>query len=142
MTQNAELRLTSKVRINRFLFMSACVCTIMSHSTTDGQVLKLGSKAGVPRVNTAVGYELDASWPSKGEAPEWGELTGIAVDENDNVWVLHRGETPVYCFAPDGRRKASWGQGLFGTPHQIRIDRDGSLWIADAGLHIVRKFTT
>ena len=41
---------------------------------------------------------------------------------------------------PDGRLVRAWGEGLFREPHQIRFDREGYLWLADSGLHLVRKF--
>ena len=35
----------------------------------------------------------------------------------------------------------SWGQGQFREPHQVRIDREGYVWLVDSGLHVVKKFT-
>lgn len=36
----------------------------------------------------------------------------------------------------------TWGKNLFKDPHQLRIDQEGNIWVADFGLHIVQKFTT
>ena len=47
-----------------------------------------GAKAGVPQ------FEVDRSWPPA--LPNnwvWGVPTWVAVDRNDNVWVLHRPRT-------------------------------------------------
>jgi hypothetical protein len=51
-------------------------------------------QAGNNNFTTVPNYEVDASWP--GELPEkWilGQVAGIAVDQNDHVWLVHRPRT-------------------------------------------------
>lgn len=95
-----------------------------------------------PRINVAAGYEHDPGWPREDCSAGWGAMSGIAIDADDRVWTLNRGATPVQVFDRDGTLVDSWGEGAFVMPHQIRIGPDGSIWIADAGSHVVQKFTT
>lgn len=94
-----------------------------------------------PRTNTATWYEVDSHWPQKPDDFEWKAMPGIAVDEKDQVWVFTRSTPPVQVYSTDGRLLRAWGQDVIKTAHHIKIDRDGSVWIADIGHHVVRKFT-
>jgi sugar lactone lactonase YvrE len=84
---------------------------------------------------------VDSSWPSRPNHAVWGAMAGIALGPAEEVWTFNRGEVPVQVFTPDGKLVRTWGQGQFGEPHQVRIDRSGSVWLVDSGLHVVRKFT-
>lgn len=95
-----------------------------------------------PRVDDAIGYKLDPSWP-KQKAPggDWGQMSSVAIGPNGNIWTFNRGKLPVQVFTPDGNLVKSWGDGgLFQNPHTIRFDSSGNLWIADTGTNTVRKF--
>ncbi len=86
-------------------------------------------------------YEIAEGW---GQLPEgWGMVDGcaVAVDSQDRVYVINRGEHPVIIFDRDGKFLTSWGEGLFKTTHGIRIDADGLVYCTDMGDHTVRKFT-
>lgn len=94
-----------------------------------------------PKTDLVVGYEVDPDWPAKPAGIEWGHAPGIAVDKDNRIWVITRSEPPVQVYAADGTFIKAWGQGLFETVHQIRIDSKGHIWIADAAQHTVQKFT-
>ncbi|MGE3821146.1 MAG: peptidyl-alpha-hydroxyglycine alpha-amidating lyase family protein [Isosphaeraceae bacterium] len=102
---------------------------------------KLSPYPNYPKVNVAVGYEVDAAWPSGSRGKAWGEMAGVAVDDHDHVWTFHRGDLPVQVYTAQGKFVRGWGQGLIGKAHQVRIDREGNVWLSDVGLHVVRKFT-
>jgi DNA-binding beta-propeller fold protein YncE len=69
------------------------------------------------------------------------ECPGVAVDSQDNVFVLTRGEHPVMVFNRDGNFLRSFGEGLFThRTHGLYIAHDDSLLIADDGLHTIQKF--
>jgi DNA-binding beta-propeller fold protein YncE len=108
--------------------------------------------AGAPR------FVVDPFWPK--DLPDtWtlGQVAGVAVDRQDNVWIIHRPKTlmddekgaqknppetrccqpapSVLQFAPDGRLLKSWGGPGNGydwpkNEHGIHIDRDGNVWLA------------
>jgi streptogramin lyase len=68
-------------------------------------------------------------------------MSGVAVDTEDNVWVLARSEPPVQVYRPDGSLLRAWGEGLLDTPHQIKLNRHGNAWLADSGSHIILHCT-
>ena len=109
-------------------------------------------KNGAPR------YTVDPFWPK--DLPEnWtlGQVSGIAVDNQDNVWIVHRPRTlvddekgaqktppetrccqpapAVLQFSPDGRLLKSWG-GASGAgyewpknEHGLHVDKEGNVWV-------------
>ena len=63
-----------------------------------------------------------------------------AIAANGDVYVLCRAAHPVMIFDPDGGFVTSWGEGQFSRfVHGMTIDRDGRMWIADAGLHTITQ---
>src|SRR5262245_5872661 len=87
-------------------------------------------------------YDVDPNWPKRPEGhSSTGGVAGIAVDRQDNVWVLQRGADPIQIYRPDGTFVRSWGRDLFRAVHQIRFDPEGNVWIADFIGHVVQKFT-
>jgi len=90
-------------------------------------------------------FAVDASWPKV--PPQWklGDASSIAIDAQDNVYVLHRPRTlkpedaakaapPVMVFDPAGNFVKSWGGPGSGfewpeREHGIHIDHKGFAWI-------------
>lgn len=97
--------------------------------------------SGYPKIDLAVGYEVDPEWPYRPEGIAWRYMTGVAVDSQDRVWTLNSVDPPVQVYDSEGNFIKSWGSGLFKNPHFIRIDPEGFIWCADYGNHTVRKFT-
>jgi DNA-binding beta-propeller fold protein YncE len=93
------------------------------------------------RINLAPWYEVDPAWPQKPEQYAWAAMPGIAVDQQDNVWTFTRAKPPVQVYARDGKLVRAWGDDTIGSAHHIKLDADGNVWIADIGLHVVRKFS-
>ena len=71
------------------------------------------------------------------------ECPDVAVDSQDNVYVLTRGEHPIIVFDRDGNFLRSFGEGFFnnGRPHGIYIADDDSMLVADDGGHTIQKFS-
>jgi DNA-binding beta-propeller fold protein YncE len=67
-------------------------------------------------------------------------MSAVAVDADDRIFVLHRGEPPLAAFDAQGNFVRAWGQGMFKVPHGLRVDRDGNIWTTDNGNHVLRKF--
>src|SRR5207253_7547912 len=40
---------------------------------------------------------------------------------------------PVIQLSPEGKTRRNFGAGLFVEPHQVAVDKDGNVWVADAG---------
>jgi len=90
-------------------------------------------------------FEVDRAWPKV--PPQWklGDPSSIAIDGQDNVWVLHRPRTlkpeetamaapPVIVFDPAGNYIKAWGGEGKGyewpqREHGIHIDYKGFVWI-------------
>jgi hemin uptake protein HemP len=102
---------------------------------------KSAKRPSYPRTNLSTGYEVVPSWPVRPKELMWGAVAGIAISPSDQIWTFNRGAVPVQVYTPEGKLIRSWGQGQFREPHQVRIDHDGSVWLVDSGLHVVKKFT-
>ena len=72
-----------------------------------------------------------------------GSTNAINVDAKGNIWVFERcganscAEStvdPILEFDPSGKLIRSFGKNMFVFPHGIEFDRDGNLWITDAGV--------
>ena len=90
-------------------------------------------------------FEVDRGWPKV--PPQWklGDASSIAIDAQDNVWVLHRPRTlkpdqaamaapPVVVFDTAGNFVKAWGGASSGyewpeREHGLHIDAKGFVWI-------------
>ncbi len=87
-----------------------------------------------------------------GEEPEtmpdgwsFGRVSAVATDSKGDVFVFQRGKTaePIVVFDSEGKYlpDRSWGRGMFGNEHGLRVDRYDNVWITDNGDHQVMKFS-
>ena len=90
-------------------------------------------------------FVVDASWPKVPDRYKLGDISSIAIDAQDNAYVLHRPRTlkgedaakaapPVMVFDPAGNFIKGWGgEGAsYEWPqreHGIHIDHKGFAWI-------------
>lgn len=88
-------------------------------------------------------YEYVDGWAKLPEGVTFQECPGVAVDAQDNVYVLTRGEQPIMVFDRAGNYLRSFGQGYFSNrTHGLYIAHDSSLLVADDGIHTIQKFNT
>lgn len=93
-----------------------------------------------PRVNTSTWYEVDPAWPQRPPEAGWGQVPGVAVDAQDNVWIYTRTNLEVQVYAPDGRYLKGWrAPATNALAHYLRIDPAGCIWMVDVGRHVVTK---
>ena len=72
------------------------------------------------------------------------EVTDVAVDKDDNVYVFNRGPyAAVMIFDRDGNYLDGWGRigSDFKMPHGITIAPNGDVFTADTDDHTVRRWT-
>ncbi len=79
-------------------------------------------------------YHMVTNWA---ETPRpFAPVNAITVDANNNFWAADRCEQPgckaVFEIAPNGKTLKNFGADLFVEPHQIAVDKDGNVWVADA----------
>lgn len=86
-------------------------------------------------------YELDEGWGKLPEGWTFTQVAGVAVDQQDRVYVFNRSPHPVIILDQQGDFLSSWGEGIFTRPHGILIDRNNEVLCVDDADHTVRKFT-
>ncbi|XP_077318459.1 peptidyl-glycine alpha-amidating monooxygenase isoform X4 [Lithobates pipiens] len=109
-----------------------------------------------------VHLEEVTDWP--GLKLKLGQVSGLALDPNDNLVIFHRGnhvwdensfdrnfvyqargigaieESTILTVSPNSSTiLQSTGKNLFYLPHGITVDRDGNFWVTDVALHQVFK---
>ena len=94
-----------------------------------------------PVYNTAPYYEVDATWPIRPAKIPWSDMPGVAIDKAGNIWCYTRTQPAIQVYSQKGELVKSWKTEANSTAHQIKIDKEGNVWLSDIGLHLVRKFT-
>ena len=100
-----------------------------------------------------LGLDID-EWfgqgPGYGDAPDvlpagwsFGHVSGVATHPDGEVYVFQRGRNadPILAYSRDGTFRRSWGRGLIGEAHGLRLDHHGDLWATDCGTHQVYQFS-
>ncbi len=92
------------------------------------------------RVNIRFGEEPNDTMP---DGWKFGRVSAVSTDSEGNVYVFQRGKKadPLIVFDKDGKYLRSWGKGMFGNPHGLRLDKDDNVFVTDNGDHQVMKFT-
>ena len=88
-------------------------------------------------------YTFVEDWAKLPDGMSFQESPGVAVDSQDNVYVLTRGEHPIMVFDQGGNYIRSFGEGLFSDrTHGLYIAGDDAVLAADDGIHTIQKFNT
>lgn len=86
-------------------------------------------------------YEVIINWAKLPEGWSFHEVSDVAVDSQDRIYVFARGEHPMIVFDREGNFLSSWGEGAFKRPHGVTVGLDDTLYCVDDGDHTVRKYT-
>jgi DNA-binding beta-propeller fold protein YncE len=86
-------------------------------------------------------HKVVKDWAHLPAGVNFGECSGVSVDQQDNVWVFHRGPSPVMQFDKNGKLLRKWGDGLIKSSHGIEADPEGNIWTVDVDAHVVLKLT-
>ncbi|MFO1022653.1 MAG: peptidyl-alpha-hydroxyglycine alpha-amidating lyase family protein [Planctomycetales bacterium] len=104
--------------------------------------MRSSTSSDVPLVGTGDWkYSAHSTWDQRPAEMTWMEVTAVATDSHNRVFVFNRGPHPVMIFDAEGNFLSSWGAGLFARPHGITIGPDDSVYCTDDLDHTVRKFT-
>jgi len=103
---------------------------------TTEQLAKLKSGPALP-------YKVNPNWPTLPKGHNFGEVSGVDVDRQGNVWVFNRGHWPVMQFDRAGKLLQSWSEDTvhMKSSHGLRVAPDGSVWCVDVDGHVVFKFS-
>ncbi|MGA8706445.1 MAG: peptidyl-alpha-hydroxyglycine alpha-amidating lyase family protein [Steroidobacteraceae bacterium] len=86
-------------------------------------------------------YVVEPDWGRLPDGLIVGDVAGIAIDGNDNVYIFNRGDHPMIVLDRHGSIIRTWGEGVFTRPHGVHVGHDGYVYCTDDGDHTVRKFT-
>jgi DNA-binding beta-propeller fold protein YncE len=86
-------------------------------------------------------FEANDGWERVPPELAHRDVAGVDVAANDDVDLLTRDRNGVLVLDRDGNVRASWGDGIFSTPHGLTIAPDGTVYCVDCGDHTVRRFT-
>jgi len=88
-------------------------------------------------------YELVGGWEQLPDGIVHLDVADVAVDGDDNVYVLARKEPAVIVYDAEGRFLCTWGSDVLShRPHAITLAPDGAVYVVDEGSHVVRRFTS
>ena len=130
------------LRVRRFV-PAVVLATACSAGAGVVSMLAQGSSPAPPS------FTVDPKWPVVPNNWVLGEVTSIAVDSDDHVWVLHRPRSipaaqqanaapPVLEFDAAGKLLRSWGGPADGLDwpereHGIYVDHRNNVWITGNG---------
>ncbi len=69
-------------------------------------------------------YRLVENWARLPQGEVFGNVSAVATDSHDQVYVFQRKDPPVLVFDREGRLRRAWGAGAFANPHGIFIAND------------------
>src|SRR5579871_912838 len=72
-------------------------------------------------------YHMVEGWPDLPSNIKWGQVIGVDVDAQGNIWVFHRSDPPILEFDPSGKLLTSFGTGMFVQAHGLAIDSQGNI---------------
>ncbi len=102
----------------------------------------LAQPGGAPRNDLPQPYRTTRDWGQLPAGVKWAAVTAVEPAPDGTIYVIHRcvanscagrKEPPILKFDANGKLLQSWGEGLFIFPHGATVDRDGNLWVTDAG---------
>ena len=93
-----------------------------------GAMVVLPAMAQTPAPNP---YHTIENWAKLPAGMEWGQVSGVELDGQGNLWVIHRADPPILEFDASGKFIKSLGTGMFVQAHSLHFDRDGNLWATD-----------
>jgi DNA-binding beta-propeller fold protein YncE len=87
-------------------------------------------------------YVVDTTWPKKPERFKWGQMPGIAVDKQEQIYIFTRSQPTIQVYKADGTLLRAWYMEDSSGSHFIRVGPDGNIWTANIAEHVVRKYNT
>ena len=87
-------------------------------------------------------FETEEGWAKIPEGYEFPDASGVAIDSQDNVYILNRGAHPVIVLDKGGNLVRSWGEGEFDRrAHGIHCSPDDFIYTVNDNQHCIKKWT-
>src|SRR5258706_16049920 len=132
------------MRIRPYVLLSLLALIFGGQQMTPAQ-----SQQNVPEIK----FDSVPDYPTLPSGMNFGEVSGVAVNSKDHVFVFTRSNTangPAYApaagqlfeFGPQSEFIREIGKGLYAwsEAHTVRIDKDDNIWAIDKGSDMVIKF--
>jgi DNA-binding beta-propeller fold protein YncE len=84
-------------------------------------------------------YELVDGWAKLAKGESFIDISGIAIDSQDRVYIFNRSKHPMMIFDREGNLLSSWGEEHFTHAHGIYIGSDDGIYCTDDMNHTVTK---
>jgi len=92
--------------------------------------------------SAGIRYSVVEGWEQLPRGYAHRDVAGVAVDGENRVYLMCRGDHPVMVYDRKGKFLRSWGEGDFTyRTHGIYVAPNGTLFCTDDGNHTVRQFT-
>jgi len=118
-------------------------------------VAALSAVGSVAQQKSSEPYSVVHGWPILPDGMVLGQVSGVAVDSHNHVFIFHRAENSwandktkpissptILCFdGASGKLLASWGETRFLEPHGLRVDAHDNVWVTDRALQQVFEFS-
>jgi len=131
-----------QILFNAVVMASLSLAGVGCQQSSETEAATQAADAPVRSVPT---FRVDPNWPQLPEQWRLGEVSSIAIDAEDNSWLLHRPWTlssdevdmaapQVLGFDPEGKFLDAWGGPGDGyewpqREHGMQIDHQGYVWI-------------
>ncbi len=102
----------------------------------------LAQDGGAPRNDLPQPYRTSRDWGELPRGMPWPAVTAVEPAPDGSIYVIERcfqnscagrQEPSILKYDANGKLLKAFGQGLFVFPHGATVDRDGNLWVTDAG---------
>jgi DNA-binding beta-propeller fold protein YncE len=137
------------------LWLAVVILVPLIRSGFESPVAAQGKQTPPGAARQVPKFRVDPSWPKVPNGWVWGQVSSVAVDDQDHIWVLHRPSTigirhdtlpvkpgsagpPVMVFDATGNYLHGWGGPGKGydwpeSEHGIFVDYKGYVWIGGQG---------
>jgi DNA-binding beta-propeller fold protein YncE len=88
----------------------------------------------------ALRYEVNPDWGRLPEGMQWGQISAVNVDDQDQVHLFARNEDPLTILDRDGRFVDRTGRGIARDPHGMCPDGTGGYLYVDRAAHVVVRY--
>ena len=90
----------------------------------------------------ALSYGVVEGWEQLPSGYAHKDVAGVAIDGEDRVYLICRGDHPIIVYDRKGNFQGSWGEGQFTyRTHGVSVAPNGTLFCTDDGNHTIRQFT-